>query len=218
MNAQLITSNIGGLLATGFLTIALMFINFLSRRGDLPNKIQWLFRKLADVPRFFGAATSDAMLHYILGTFVCIITAFVVVHLAALYASRVDSEALKEIQSQQVWLFLGSIFNPFYVDKNGFVNSIGYAFLIVLWWFGMYSVTFAYRLGNRTPFSFGWHALLSVIYFAIGLAAMIGIQSCWNKFGIETYRSKLLFSFIGIAVGALLPPFLLKTPFLEIKP
>jgi hypothetical protein len=39
---------------------------------------------------------------------------------------------------------------------------------------------------------------------------MIAIQACWSKIGFDPYRIKYFIGFLGIAIGAFVPPVLLK--------
>ena len=117
-----------------------------------------------------------------------------------------DNVALAQVQTLQVkWVF-GPLCNPFYVGSNSLLTGCGYAFLIVLWWDRDAHIPLFHwpELGSR--WLFGWQTLISVMYFALGLASMLAIQACWNKLGMEAYRAKWISGFIGIPIGAFLPP------------
>jgi hypothetical protein len=56
---------------------------------------------------------------------------------------------------------------------------------------------------------FGWQTLISVVYLALGPASMVVIQLRWQKFGMS-YTWKWLIGFVGIPIGAFLPPLILR--------
>jgi hypothetical protein len=76
----------------------------------------------------------------------------------------------------------------------------------------MYSFLYSIGLNKPadTPFLFGWQTLITVLYLALGLGSMIAIQACWNKFGFASYQLKHWLAFLGIAIGAFVPPILLR--------
>jgi hypothetical protein len=116
------------------------------------------------------------------------------------------------LQGLQKYKIFGAILNPFYASGGVLANAVGYAFLIILWWFGMYSFIYSIDLNKAagSAFLFGWQTLISILYLALGLSSMIAIQACWRKFGFASYELKLWVSFLGIAVGAIMPPILLR--------
>ena len=186
---------IGNLLFTASTTIVLIFISFLLRKSE------------AEV---LGLPIQSRTVHAVLGSFLILVNACLVVYLIALYASDLGKDQIREIQSYQVKYVLGPLLNPFYLSKSTFINSIGYAFLIILWWLAMHSLTYSINLNQRTPLLFGWQALISVLFFVLGLMSMLAIQGCWAKWGLEAYRWKLNLAFVGIGIGGFLPPILLK--------
>jgi hypothetical protein len=93
----------------------------------------------------------------------------------------------------------------------------------VLWWLGFHSFLYSIEFGGEqpAPFLFGWQILISVVYLALGLASMIVIQLCWQKFGMGSYTWKWLIGFVGIPIGAFLPPIAIRLglpdlPFLRV--
>lgn len=119
--------------------------------------------------------------HAVLGPILLIVNSTLLVFLCALYLTPVDDATLAQIQSTQIkWVF-GPLCNPFYLGQYRLFNGCGYAFLIILWWLGMHTFLYSIRL-----------------------------NTCWKKFGFPAYRLKWMFGFIGIPIGAFLPPLLLK--------
>jgi hypothetical protein len=186
-----------GLLNFATFTIFLLFGNFLLQKSTA---------------KVMGIPLPLRQIHFLLGPVLLLANGALFIFLCALSRSDVSHAEITELQRMQSYRFFGAIFNPFYVSGGRFANAIGYAFLIVLWWLGMYS--FYYSIGLNAsadgPWLFGWQALVSVLYFALGLASMFAIQSCWNKFGPAPYNIKLYVSFLGIAIGAIVPPILLR--------
>jgi hypothetical protein len=123
-----------------------------------------------------------------------------------------DSSEVAQLQRLQKYKIFGSIFNPFYTAGNPVANAIGYAFLIILWWLGMWSFVYSIGLNQKAdgPWFFGWQTLISILFLVLGLASMIAIQACWSKIGFDPYRIKYIIAFPGIAIGAFLPPLLLR--------
>lgn len=178
-------------------TIAVIFANFLLRRADTTVA---------------GVMLPARQIHAVLGPVLVLLNALLFVYVCALYKIHTSNVEVAELQSLQKYKVFGAAFNPFYASGGIFANAVGYAFLIILWWFGAYSFVYSIGLNKPpdTPFLFGWQTLISILYFALGIASMIAIQACWQKFGFASYQLKLWVSFVGIAIGALLPPILLR--------
>lgn len=209
MDAVDIGKSITSLVSSATITIVLVFGNFLLRSKS----------KYATVE---GITLSARNIHFILGPVLVLLNAALFVYLCALYKSNASHDQIDTLQHLPGHWILNPIFNPFYVSHNRIVNAIGYAFLIVLWWLGMYSFYYSIQLNPSVdgPWLFGWQTLISVLYLALGLGSMLAIQACWSKFGFAPYTTKLYASFLGIAVGCSVPPLLLHhgLPFLHALP
>lgn len=186
---------ISGLLFFGMSTIILIFINFVLRRGH---------------SAIFGIPIPASKVHIVLGPLLVLINAALFVYLCAFVSTTLTPHQILRVQSYQPKFLLGPILNPYFLGKTVFLNNIGMAFLIVLWWLGMHSFIYSLELEQFSPLRFGWQSLISVLYLSLGLASIIAIQMCWIKWGFGSYKDKWLFSFFGIAIGAFGPPYLLK--------
>lgn len=156
----------------------------------------------------FGFNLPTQKIHLVLGPVLIILTAALVIMLFALTRFQLSEEQLTLAKEHQVLFILGPLANPFYRSDSAFVSNMGYAFLIVMWWLGMHSFTYSIGQESPTPLLYGWQVLFGIVFLALGLAAMLGIQVCWHTLGMEEYRGKLQWSFLGIVIGAFLPPYL----------
>jgi len=77
----------------------------------------------------------------------------------------------------------------------------------------MHCFWFSAQVENQTRFTKAWSYLVGALYLVIGLMSMLAIQGCWTKLGIEQYRLKQIGGFVGIPVGAFLPPLLFRLDF-----
>jgi hypothetical protein len=190
---------IGNLLFMGLTLILFVFINFLFRRSNA---------------ELMGIPVAANLVHTVLGPLLVIINSILLVFLCALLKTELDPSQLADVQNHQVKWVLGPLLNPFFVSKYSLLNNIGYAFLIILWWLGMHSFIYFIQLNpDGSPYSkwiFGWQSLINVLYLAVGLASMIAIQTGWQQYGLEIYQAKRYWGFLGILIGAFLPPLLLK--------
>lgn len=195
MSAVDIVKGIGGLLFFGAGIIIVVFTNFVLRRSNAP---------LAGIP--IPAST----VHAILGPLLVLINAALLVLLCALFRTDIDDQARLDIQKCEVKWVLGPLLNPFYLSESPTASAVGYAFLIVLWWLGMHAFAYSVAENPGSRWLYGWQILVSVLYLALGLAAMAFIQSGWNKLGMDDYRLKWRCGFIGIPIGVFIPPILLR--------
>ena len=195
MNQIELAKGIGALLFTGTVIILLVFVNFLLRKSNAT---------------VFGVPIPASTIHAVLGPLLVIVKGALVVFLCALLKTELDSAGIKAIQTTQIKMLFGPLFNPFYVSASNWINGCGYAFLIILWWIGMHSFVYSIHLNPESKWLFGWQMLISAMFLALGLTAMFAIQSIWAKMGLGSYRVKWLCGFIGIPIGAFLPPFLLR--------
>lgn len=195
MNAEQIGKAINDIVASATIMILLIFMNFLLRRSQAS---------------IFGVTLPSRYIHLGLGPILVLLNSVLLIYLCALYRSDASDGEIISVQQSQKYMFLGFLFNPFYVSKNNILTGMGYAFLIFLWWIGMHSFWYSIGLNsNESPFLFGWQVLVNVLYLAVGLASMFAMQACWQKFGITQYQVKIWAAFVGIAAGALLPPIIL---------
>lgn len=195
MTATVIGKGINNIVAFAMVMIIAIFTNFLLRRTDAS---------------IIGVTLPSGLIHLVLGPALVFLNSTLLVYLCALYRTTASINEVAGLQRSQKYLYFGFLINPFYISKSTIATAVGYAFLIVLWRLGMHS--FLYSLGLNaadSPLLFGWQVLISVLYLAVGLASMFAIQTCWQKFGMEPYQLKMWAAFIGIIVGAFLPPFLL---------
>ena len=195
MNPLYLVKSISGLLFTGTVIILLVFINFLLQRGDAS---------------IWGVHLPVRAVHAVLGPVLILINSALLVFLCALFRTKFDLSSVEQIQNYQPKWILGLLINPFYKGNSAFANGVGYAFLIILWWLAMHSFTYSIHLNSDSRWLFAWSSLISVIFLALGLASMLAIQGTWSKIGMDNYRIKWIFGFIGIPIGAFLPPFLLR--------
>jgi hypothetical protein len=195
MTALDLVKSISGLLSTSTVLILLVFGNFLLQRGDVA---------------VFGVQLPVRIIHTLLGPSLVLINSALLVFPCALYRTGLDASAVTAIQSYQPKWILGPLLNPFYLGPSAIWNSVGYAFLIILWWLGMHSFVYSIGLNADSKWLFGWMALISVLFLALGLGSMLAIQGTWEKIDMSQYRLKWVCGFVGIPVGAFLPPLLLR--------
>jgi len=197
MSALAITKAISGIAAFATTMIILVFGNFLLRKADAT---------------VLGVAVPSRFVHAVIGPVLVLLNGVLLLYLCALYRTNVAAAEVAQIQHAQQYKLLGALFNPFYISRNAAINAIGYAFLIVLWWLGMHAFLYSIGLNKDStgPWFFGWQTLITVMYLALGLSSMWAIQACWYKFGIHDYDSKLIAAFLGIPIGAFVPPLVLK--------
>jgi hypothetical protein len=204
MSALGVGKAIAAMISYATILIIVIFANFLLRRTDAT---------------VLGVMLPARLAHFILGPVLVLLNAVILVYLCALYKMTLGNSEITQLQHLQKYKFFGSMFNPFYVAGNPAANAIGYAFLITLWWLGMWSFIYSIGLNPEAdgPWLFGWQSLISVLFLALGLASMIAIQACWSKIGFDLYRIKYFSGFLGIAIGAFVPPVLLRhgLPFMK---
>ena len=199
MDAVDIDRAIMGALFSAACTIVAVFVNLASGKAETS---------------VLGVGLPARQVHFVLGSFLVLLNAYVFVCLCALYRVHVGSNQLAHLQDLSQYKILGPLFNPFYTSDKIFakaVAALGYAFLIILWWLGFYS--FSYSVGPNesadSPFLFGWRMLISILYLVLGLLSMLAIQQCWRKFDFASYQLKWLVGFLGILIGASVPPLIL---------
>lgn len=197
MTPEQLVKSISNLLFVAMVTVGLAFWNFLWRREHPGIEV-------------FDVSLPAETVHLVLGIFLIIFNAVIFVFLWALYDADLSEEQVRAIKSMNVKFVLGPLLNPFYVSGHAFVNAVGYAFLIVLWWLGMHSFTYSLRFTTGRGLVFGWQLLVSCMYLILGLGSMVAIQQCWLKMGVDAYKLKWRWCFVGIPVGAFLPPLLLR--------
>jgi hypothetical protein len=163
MSPEILAKTTVSIVSTALCTIMGMFINFLVRKGD---------------GTVLGLTLPTESIHFILGPFLLILNSALVIFLFALYAIDITEEQLRAIKAQEAWFFFGPICNPFYIGRLSAMNNIGYAFIIVLWWLGMHSFLYSIEQNASQPLLYGWQILFSVLFLALGLVAMWGIQLC----------------------------------------
>lgn len=195
MTTDSIGKAISALVTSSTILVVVLFGNFMLRRTD---------------GTVWGVSLPSRSVHFILGPVLVTLNSVLLVYLCALYKMESTPKEITDLRSMQKYHFFGFLANPFYVSKNQAITAVGYAFLIVLWWLGMYTFLYSLGLNVDSPWLFGWQVLISVIYLALGLASMLAIQACWSKFDITVYRWKMWAAFVGIPIGAFLPPLLLR--------
>jgi hypothetical protein len=193
MTALDLVKGISALVWVGSSLTVLLFVNFLLRRGTA----------------LYGIPIAPEWVHAFLGPILLVVNGALLVLLCALHQTPVSDEELQQIRAHQVKFLLGPLCNPFYAGRSRWLNGVGYAFLILLWWLAMHSFLYSINLNTSSRWLFGWQTLISALFLALGYASMIAVQGCWEKFGVSVYAEKWKFGMIGIPIGAFLPPLLL---------
>ena len=197
MDPIIVMKNITGLLTTSMTLLVLLFVNVL------------LGKNTASI---FGFAVPTSSVHFVLGPTLLLLNAAILYYLLVLFFMQIDpssTEAIAIREMNPMWV-LGPLVNPLYISGYKFINGIGYGFLIVLWWLGMHSFWMSINMNTLSPSILAWNYLIGGMFLVLGLASMLVIQSLFSKFGMELYRLKWMCSFIGILVGAGVPPLILQ--------
>jgi hypothetical protein len=188
-----IISSISGLIFTGMLLVFGLFVNLVFGKSSgsvLGTSIPFEYVRIA------------------LGPVIVITNAALFLFLGALSRLHLTAAEISYAQSYQVWWILGPLFNPFYVSNYPVINAVGYAFLIILWWIGVYTFLYSVDINADSPFYDSWKLMVSAIYLCLGLMSMVAIQRCWMRFGFGAYTLKWKFALVGIVAGMTLPPLL----------
>jgi hypothetical protein len=194
MDPVLLLRNVSGLLLTSIILILGLFINFVRNQ---------------DVATIFGFNLPSQTLHLALGPILLLINCAILYFMMVLFLMPINAEQVIQMQNLNPMWLLGPIVNPLYVSNFSVVNSFGYAVLIILWWLAMHTFWFSIRLNSSSPFIAAWDLLFGGLFLLLGLSSMIVVQSLFYKLGLDYYQLKIRFSFVGIAIGAFLPPFIL---------
>jgi hypothetical protein len=193
MEVTNLVASIGGLIGWGAVLVFASFLSLAFKKTDI---------------NLIGVTISAESAHLILGPLLVIVNTAVFMMTAILSRLTISPDDLKQLQSKHILEYLGPILNPFFVSDNQIINSLGYMFLIVLWWIGQYTFLYSVELNLDSPFLYAWKLLISALYLAIGLISMLMIQQCWINFGMAAYKTKYYVGFLGIIIGAGLPPVL----------
>lgn len=194
MDVLTMTNYASGLVLAAFCVCLLLFVNFYLRRSEID---------------LLGVRLPAQIVHLVLGPILITINMLVLVFLLGVLNSDITKSELTDLQATEFIKFTGPLFNPFYLSGKPWVDAVGYAFLIVLWWIGMHTFYQSVKLNDPSPLLASWNTVASGLYLVCGLASMLVIQGCFRQFGYEDYRLKHYFAFVGIAFGAFVPQALL---------
>jgi hypothetical protein len=197
MRVENLIHTISGLLLTGSSLAIVVFVNLILRKRDIQIS-------------GFGISMPTEQVYIIFGPMILLINSTLFIFLCALYKHDLNQEEMAIVTSYQPIPLTGPLFNPFFISANIYINSMGYAFLIVLWWIAMHSFWYSIDLNTGTPFVFAYRWFITCLFLALGLMSMLAIQQCWYKFGFDDFKIKWVCGFIGIPIGGFLLPFLLK--------
>jgi hypothetical protein len=109
--------------------------------------------------------------------------------------------------------------NPFYLKRFGWMDKLGYALLITLWWAGLaaFVSSIAYNQASRSldmlltlrldilpNIDAAFSDVATGMYLLCGLGSMLAIQSIFSYLGARAYRVKWASCILGILGGMIL--------------
>jgi hypothetical protein len=97
-----ITKGITGIITTAMTVIAVLFVNFLARRGN---------------SAVFGVVIPTRLVHFLLGPVLVVLNGALLLFLCALYQTA-DNTDVAGVQQQNKYVILGFLANPFYVGRS----------------------------------------------------------------------------------------------------